>query len=132
MDVFLWFWAKLGSSTWPEQYHPVLCHLIDVGQVTRQLWHAVLRPKLRAWVTSRLGLIDQAAAGAWLAFWAAAHDIGKLTPCFQAKGKSDDLIARLRQARFDFPCGTRPHGDLSTTILADLLAALDPRAEPAR
>ena len=31
-----WFWAKLGHETWPDVYHPVICHLIDVGQVARE------------------------------------------------------------------------------------------------
>lgn len=29
------FWAKLDRASWPDEYHPVICHLIDVGQVAR-------------------------------------------------------------------------------------------------
>ena len=45
-----WFWAKLGTETWPERYHPVICHLIDVGQVAHALWERVLRAPLKKWV----------------------------------------------------------------------------------
>src|SRR5215468_10524320 len=96
------FWAKLGSATWPEKYHPVLCHLIDVGQVALQLWNEVCRAKVREWVTARLGLPDQETAGTWLAFWTAAHDIGKVSPDFQEQGKSDELTKRLLAAGFQF------------------------------
>src|SRR5438874_13816168 len=96
-----WFWAKLGSVTWPDEYHPVICHLIDVGQVARRLWDRVFRRQIRAWAATRLGLADEQAAGAWLAFWAAAHDIGKVSPCFQAQGKTERLTDRLKKAGFD-------------------------------
>jgi len=36
------FWAKLGQATWPEEYHPVQCHLVDVAAVTRRLELKVL------------------------------------------------------------------------------------------
>jgi CRISPR-associated endonuclease/helicase Cas3 len=114
-------WAKLGSETWPEKYHPVLCHLIDVGQVARRLWDkGVFRRKMREWITTRLGLPDESAAGAWLAFWAAAHDIGKVSPDFQAQGKTDELKTRLAAAGFNFEHSgeKKQHGVLSTVVLA--------------
>jgi hypothetical protein len=33
MHPLLSFWAKLGNETWPDKYHPVICHLIDVAKV---------------------------------------------------------------------------------------------------
>jgi CRISPR-associated endonuclease/helicase Cas3 len=115
-------WAKLGNETWPEKYHPVICHLIDVGQVARRLWDDVCRARLRQWVVNRLGLADESAAGAWLAFWAAAHDIGKVSPCFQHRGeRTAALYQQLTKAGFDFPGGDRPHGDISTKVLAHVL-----------
>ena len=119
----LWFWAKLRSATWPEKYHPVICHLIDVGQVARRLWSDVCRAKVREWVTGRLGLPDQDAAGAWLAFWAAAHDIGKVSPDFQSQGKTAELKKRLApEFNFGSP-GGKKHGDVSTAVLAAELTA---------
>lgn len=65
MQPLFWFWAKLGNKTWPEEYHPVICHLIDVGQVARKLRDEVFRPKVRQWVGARHGLTDQSEAGVW-------------------------------------------------------------------
>jgi hypothetical protein len=31
MNHNLSLWAKLGNKTWPEEYHPVICHLVDVA-----------------------------------------------------------------------------------------------------
>jgi CRISPR-associated endonuclease/helicase Cas3 len=143
IDSILLPWAKLGNATWPDQYHPLVCHLIDVGQVARRLWDEnVIRPKIRKWLTERFGLADEFAIGAWLAFWAAAHDIGKLSPCFQSQGKTDQLTARLKGDRFNFPGDNRPHGDISTRILAQELessgrrwpavAKRSPRTSPSR
>ena len=83
MPVSLSFWAKLGNATWPEKYHPVVCHLIDVGQVARRLWSDVFGRRCGNGSRPGSGWPDQDAAGAWLAFWAGAHDIGKVSPGFQ-------------------------------------------------
>lgn len=123
MGALLSFWAKLGNKTWPEEYHPVLCHLIDVGQVARRLWDDVFRPRVRTWIKDRLGLADPNAAGAWLAFWTAAHDMGKVSPDFQCQGKTGQLVARLEPA-FNFKHAgiEKPHGHVSTAVLATELA----------
>ncbi len=115
------FWAKLGHATWPDVYHPVLCHLIDVGQVAHHLWNDAVRAKVRGWVTTRLGLQDESAAGAWLAFCAAAHDIGKVSPCFQFQGKTEALRQRLGEHWCESLGAARPHGDISTRVLAEVL-----------
>ena len=60
--ILFWFWAKLGKETWPEKYHPVICHLIDVAAVTSNLWDRLIRSRLRQWVSGRLGL-DEKASG---------------------------------------------------------------------
>jgi CRISPR-associated endonuclease/helicase Cas3 len=126
VSTSLLFWAKLGNKTWPEEYHPVICHLIDVGQVARRLWDDVCRPKVRQWVVNRLGLADESATGSWLAFWAASHDIGKVSPCFQHRGeRTEALRQRLTNSGFDFPGGDRPHGDISTKVLAEAFRSAD-------
>jgi CRISPR-associated endonuclease/helicase Cas3 len=119
MDLSLLFWAKLGSATWPETYHPVTCHLIDVGQVARRLWSDVCGSKVRQWVTARLGLSEDA-AGAWLAFWAGAHDIGKVSPGFQAKSPQAKEALRKEGFRFIGNDDT-PHGTVSAAVLPRLV-----------
>jgi CRISPR-associated endonuclease/helicase Cas3 len=82
MNLSLLFWAKLGDTTWPEKYHPVACHLIDVAAVTFHLWDSVFRPQFRSWLAGHLAL-DEQSCPRWLAFWGGAHDIGKVSACFQ-------------------------------------------------
>lgn len=126
MRPFFWFWAKLGTETWPDRYHPVICHLIDVAAVTWELWHKAFRPTLRSWLAERLGL-DEDACACWLAFVCGAHDIGKVALCFQ--DRNDLRTARLRSSlqvsdhAFILPTWDKPHGTISSAILADLLAA---------
>lgn len=121
----IWGWAKLGNNRWPDVYHPVLCHLLDVGAVAAALWRQVVRPPLRQRLAGSLGL-SEADAGRWLAFWAAAHDIGKLTPGFQFQGSPDQtgrLRERLRRAGFRTDVlGNRHHTQTGTRVLADELA----------
>lgn len=125
-NLLLHFWAKLGDATWPEEYHPVLCHLIDVGQVARLLWDRAVRKRVREWVTAKLGFMDEDAAGSWLAFWAATHDIGKISFCFQVRERAkgtDALEQRLINNKFDTPSGNERHGHISTNVLATELAS---------
>src|SRR5581483_2991785 len=91
------FWAKLDreSSSW----HPLLCHLIDVGAVAHEIWTAVLPIAARRRMSASLGLPDDE-AGRWIAFWAACHDLGKLSPAFQSR----DPAARARLEAAGFPC----------------------------
>jgi len=126
MDSLFCFWAKLGSAVWPDQYHPVICHLIDVAAVTSNLWNCVIRSHIRQWLSKHLG-VDEKGCGRWLAFWSGAHDIGKVAPCFQSQGKTDRLTTRLRSEGFDFPGSSKPHGDISTQVLAQELGSPDRR-----
>jgi CRISPR-associated endonuclease/helicase Cas3 len=117
------FWAKLGSATWPEQYHPVVCHLIDVAAVVWNLWHIVFRPQLRQWLAARLGLEEDECAR-WLTFWSGAHDIGKVAACFQDRNdiRTTQLRKWLEGNGFLIRGGDWPHGTISAAVLADLLA----------
>jgi hypothetical protein len=49
-------WAKLGRETWPDKYHPLVCHLIDVAAVAKRLWDAVLRPPAKRRFAEAVGL----------------------------------------------------------------------------
>ncbi|MEZ4705922.1 MAG: CRISPR-associated helicase Cas3' [Caldilineaceae bacterium] len=91
------FWAKTDSE---DRTHPLICHLIDVGQVALALWNSVLTAGFRAQVADALGL-EQAEAGRLFAFWCAIHDIGKASPNFQRKFEPGKLL--LERASFTFP-----------------------------
>src|SRR6185312_13660589 len=107
-------WAKFDRQT--EHWHPLLCHALDVGATTLALWDEVLTPTLRERLAADLGLsVD--AARAWIAFFAACHDVGKLSPSFQRL--RPEWLARLSAAGFAFhsTASTARHGTISTIFL---------------
>jgi CRISPR-associated endonuclease/helicase Cas3 len=63
-------------------------------------------------------------------FWAGAHDIGKVAACFQDRNdaRTSALKERLCSAGFPFHGWDKPHGTISSAVLADLLA--DPSGWP--
>ncbi|MBM4456786.1 MAG: CRISPR-associated helicase Cas3' [Chloroflexi bacterium] len=113
-------WAKAERKT--GRMHPLICHMLDVGQVTQALWREVLTDSLRGQFANALGL-DTEATGRLLAFWAALHDLGKASPAFQRQVKP--LEARLAAAGLPFPKlfsqEFSPHGTISTLALEDAL-----------
>jgi CRISPR-associated endonuclease/helicase Cas3 len=76
MRPHLSLWAKLGDNPYPDCYHPVLCHLIDVAQVAFHLWEKILREPLKKRIADAFGL-DVTQCGKWFAFWVGTHNIGK-------------------------------------------------------
>ncbi|MBE3098803.1 MAG: CRISPR-associated helicase Cas3' [Planctomycetes bacterium] len=75
------FWGKLGPN---GAWHPAVCHMIDVGQVARRLADRVLGPNFRRIMARAFG-VREGDAGKWLSFLCALHDLGKVSPGFQAK-----------------------------------------------
>jgi hypothetical protein len=113
-------WAKLGQADFAER-HPVICHLLDVASTALRLWEDVLHDALKKRLAASLGLPPDA-AGCWLAFWAGAQDIGKVSPAFQAQRKTGEQKTQLAAGfNFDKPGGKKPQGDISTAVLASEL-----------
>jgi len=111
-----------------ERVHKLLYHLLDVGQVTLRLWEDSLSTSTRQWLADLLQ-VDTDAAGRFVAFIAALHDLGKAGPAFQHKYAGPALRRRLAQAGFalvhpDYSADTQqqvPHGTVSTWAMAPLL-----------
>lgn len=120
MDDLCVFWAKLANQPY-ENRHPVVCHSADVAFVAHCLWTHVLRDATRQRIAAHLGFsVDD--AGRWIAFWAGSHDIGKISPGFQAKEKSGFAKKALCDLGFKFPPGKGvPHGTISTAVLSTML-----------
>ena len=114
------FWAKTDREHQTAAYHPLGCHLLDVGLVVRAMWNDLLPGATRRAVAKTLET-DENTAGGWISFWAALHDLGKLSPSFQL----NDPRAIARLARHNFPTrrpGRRPlHGTISALALRELL-----------
>lgn len=78
-------------------------------------------PMQRSAVAGALGLnVDD--GGRWVAFWAALHDLGKLSPAFQSLDEVG--FARVKEAGFPAAPLSRhpPHGLITTMALSGLLA----------
>lgn len=79
LDVRLW-----GKESGLSRPYPVMCHLLDTAAVFQELWDVVLGDETRTAMAGALGL-SVGEARAVVSFWAGLHDIGKITPPFQAQ-----------------------------------------------
>ncbi|MBM3295541.1 MAG: CRISPR-associated endonuclease Cas3'', partial [Candidatus Aminicenantes bacterium] len=120
IPLYQLLWAKAERQT--GRIHPLICHMLDVAQVTLAMWSDVLTDSIRRWFAGVLGL-DTEAAGRLLAFWTALHDLGKASPAFQRQVPS--IQSRLGEAGLPFPKlfsrETTPHGTISVLVLEQVL-----------
>ncbi|MFE1892377.1 CRISPR-associated endonuclease Cas3'' [Streptomyces microflavus] len=79
LDVRLW-----GKESGLSRPYPVVCHLLDTSAVFQELWDVVVSTETKSAVAGALGL-GQAEARSVVSFWAGLHDIGKISPPFQAQ-----------------------------------------------
>ncbi|UQW99156.1 CRISPR-associated helicase Cas3' [Streptomyces sp. RerS4] len=61
-----------------------MCHLLDAAAACQVLWDGVLGEGLRGRISRALGL-STGEARAVVSFWAGLHDLGKISPPFQAQ-----------------------------------------------
>jgi len=118
----LLFWAKTDRDSATEAYHPLYCHTVDVGMVAREIWRSVLPPAARRRLAAALGVPDDL-VGNWIAFLAACHDLGKLSPAFASR--NDVARRRIESAGFGCPRSTSPprHGTITAGVLPAILSA---------
>ena len=116
IDPRLWqLWGKADpkrKDLGPE-WHPLLCHVLDVTACARLLLTELYPARLAAYAVA-LGLSEEHAL-AWILLTVALHDLGKLTPPFQAKASY--RIEVLRAIGLDFPDGEEPHGSMSAILV---------------
>lgn len=80
VDLRLW-----GKSRGLPGRYPLVCHLLDAGAAARCLWGRYVPAGVREFIAAGFG-VSAEHAGELVALWAALHDVGKLTPEFQALG----------------------------------------------
>lgn len=90
-DVLFHLWAK------SDPFHPLPCHLIDVGQTALALLETLtFEPLLTRWMKAT-GMTEEESRP-WVAYLVALHDIGKAADPFQSS--VEELVAPLRTLGF--------------------------------
>ncbi|MDT0300830.1 CRISPR-associated helicase Cas3' [Streptomonospora wellingtoniae] len=74
-------WGKERGLPGP---YPLICHLLDTAAIAGALWDTVLSARARQRIAARMG-VNVSAARTLVIFWAGLHDLGKITPPFQAQ-----------------------------------------------
>ncbi|MCE7081677.1 CRISPR-associated helicase Cas3' [Streptomyces sp. ST2-7A] len=92
IDARLW-----GKESGLPRPYPVVCHLLDTAAVFLCLWDRIVGEGQRQRISSMLGM-TQDEAHRVLAFWAAMHDLGKISPPFQVQ--VPELWKSLKQDEF--------------------------------
>ncbi|MER7003895.1 CRISPR-associated helicase Cas3' [Dactylosporangium sp. NPDC000555] len=79
------FWGKAGQDTQDEVIvpHPLICHAIDTAAVSELLYEVLVGPVSRADLEEAFTPLG-GTARAWVALFCGLHDLGKLSPAFQA------------------------------------------------
>lgn len=115
-------WAKTDRLGGTEKIHPLLYHMLDVGECALALWNRALSEQTKQMFSRALNL-DVESTGRLLAFWTALHDLGKAAPGFQRKyskcimGLEKEGFDRLRETS-PYPA---PHATISTWALKENL-----------
>ncbi|MFI9723882.1 CRISPR-associated endonuclease Cas3'' [Streptomyces sp. NPDC052396] len=132
LDTRLW-----GKERGLKHPYPVVCHLVDTGAYFAELWGSVVGPRMRAHAALALGLSETDAARE-LAFWAALHDLGKISPSYQHSisndmgarkkypGRFEQLLAdgRYRHGTGGTDNGAGPHSQITHWTLPGILEQL--------
>jgi CRISPR-associated endonuclease/helicase Cas3 len=132
------FWAKTthDAATHENAFHPLICHLIDVGAAARGLWDATIPETTKKRLAQPFGLADNLKkAGDLIAFLVGLHDLGKCSPPFALRGKYDAIRQKGKQTvkllelyrNTDCYCenfksaADAPHNFVTTVILPAIL-----------
>ena len=86
------FWAKTTDDAEKHEnaFHPLVCHLIDVGAAALVLWNDVLPEEIKKRLARAFKLEnDLEKAGLLIAFLIGLHDLGKCSPPFALRGQNE-------------------------------------------
>src|SRR6266545_631052 len=102
LETLIRFWAKTthDKDRYPNAYHPLICHMIDVAVVALVMWEEVLPKAAKRRIARSLGLPTDKDGleftGRIVAWIAGLHDLGKASPPFALRRDSQSAI-RLHQ-----------------------------------
>ncbi len=114
-------WGKSDRSS-PSNYHPLLFHLLDVGNCAQLLWRSALSDGLRKQLARALGFAptELASAEQVAVLLAAQHDLGKAS-AFQLKEAVPELKRRAEDAGYSIESKSeKPHATVTAALLGSL------------
>lgn len=108
-------WGKTTKdSSDLNDFHPVVFHMLDVGNIARELLGARASPRWRNALARALNAEAETLAD-WLPYLVALHDIGKISAAFQMLNEVQ--AKRLEQEGFALKAMDVPHPILSQIYL---------------
>jgi CRISPR-associated endonuclease/helicase Cas3 len=115
-------WGKWGEQTNPS-FHPLICHMIDVGVVAASLLAKVLPESTRKLIAGGLG-VPVSALPTLVPWLASLHDLGKASPAFQGLVKNEWVPKLMRAAGLAiYDMESRPpHGQISGKSVGAILS----------
>lgn len=99
-DVRMW-----GKERGLPTVYPLICHLLDTAAIAGGLWDIVLTPQIRERLAEQTGTTPSQCREL-LCFWSGLHDIGKITPPFQAMAPE-----QYRQINRDVAYSAEPNAE---------------------
>jgi len=127
IDGLLRLWGKtIKDSNDPNDFHPAIYHMLDVGNIARELLENNRSPRWRNALALALNTDPQTVAQL-MPYFVALHDIGKISMSFQSLNKMQ--TGRLQQEGFQFIINKSDvmHPIISQIFIAD--SALQPTGE---
>ncbi len=117
-EELLTLWGKTGPRQGDADcYHPLLFHLMDVGNVALLLWDRVLPSPVQKRIAATLG-VSMTTAQRIVVLLAAQHDLGKLS-AFQYKSEAHVKIVNDVGLTIIGCPNQRPHGYITAKTLPD-------------
>ena len=118
-NSLLRLWGKSDDND-PENWHPLLFHLLDVGNVCRLLWDKVLPATVKKQIASGLGFAGECdEARRLVILLTAQHDLGKASAFQQKVGNLWERVQSDTGLQME-PVTAPGHGFVTTKLLCDL------------
>jgi CRISPR-associated endonuclease/helicase Cas3 len=118
-----WLWAKLPKTEVnARSFHPLICHMLDVAVVAREMWRGLLPEAARRRIAESLQLPEQEAE-TWITYIAALHDLGKASPAFQLRKDAKNLFKIYEELGKPSTVEAKdcPHGRVTAGELPEIL-----------
>jgi CRISPR-associated endonuclease/helicase Cas3 len=113
----LWGKTKKGGQN-SQEFHPAVFHMLDVGNVTRELLGERASPRWRNALADAFNVAPESLAD-WLPYVIALHDIGKISSAFQSLNK--EQLARLHREGFTLVSAEMRHEHITQIYLESAL-----------